>query len=96
MKGAEMFMGLLCSTALCSVGLLGRLAVQHRHLAAGLQPVLPLDHDLLVRLEPGIDQRLSLADLRHRDRAHLHRAVGPDHIDICAVRPLLHRRGRER
>ena len=33
---------------------------------AGLQLVLSVDHDLLVGLEAGIDQRLAVADLRDR------------------------------
>ena len=38
-------------------------------MGAGLQLVLPVDHDLLVGLEAGIDQRLAIADLRDLDRA---------------------------
>ncbi len=36
---------------------------------AGLQLVLPVDYDLLVGREAGIDERLAVADLRDLDRA---------------------------
>ena len=59
-------------------------------MGAGLQLVLSVDHDLLVGLEAGIDERLTLPDLRDLDRADCHRAVGIDHIGIGSLRPLLH------
>ena len=59
---------------------------------AGLQLVLSVDHDLLVGLEAGIDQRLAVADLRDLDRADCHGAVGIDHIGVGSLRALLHDR----
>src|SRR5580704_19610406 len=59
---------------------------------AGLQFVLSVDYDLLVRLEAGIDQRLSVADLRDLDWAEFHGAVRIDDISVGSVRTLLHDR----
>jgi len=73
---------------------LGRLAVQHRDGAAGLQPRLPADNDLLVRLQAGIDDGVAGADLRHLDCAVLDRPVGLDHVHVAALRPLPARRAR--
>src|SRR5215510_2539656 len=78
------------------VRFLRRLAVQLAHGRARLQSVLAVDHDLLVSLQAGIDQRLPVTDLRYRDQAHLHFFVGPDDPDIRALRALLHGRGRDR
>src|SRR5215475_9282330 len=52
------------------VRFLRRLAVQLAHGRARLQSVLAVDHDLLVSLQAGIDQRLPVTDLRYRDQAH--------------------------
>ena len=38
--------------------------MQDGHTGARLQLVLPVDHDLLVRRETGVDESLPLADLR--------------------------------
>ena len=65
-------------------GFLRRLAMQDVDMAARLQPVLSIDHDLLVGREPGIDQRLALADLRDRD--------GTDLRPCCRDRSHRHRR----
>ena len=75
MNGAEMFMGSAPAGALRG-RFLRRLAVQDRHLRPGLQLVLAVDHDLLVGLQAGIDQRLAGADLRDVDRPNLDRVVG--------------------
>ena len=61
---------------------------------AWLQLVLSVDHDLLVGLEPGVDQRLAVADLRDLDRPRFDRAVGIDDIGVGSVRTLLHNRRR--
>ncbi len=61
---------------------------------ARLQLVLSVDHDLLVGLETGIDQRLAVTDLRDLDWADGHGAVGIDDISVGSFRTLLHdRRG---
>ena len=44
-------------------------------MVAGLQLVLAIDHHGLIGFEPGIDQRLALADLGDAYRAHLDRLV---------------------
>src|SRR5262249_62033740 len=41
--------------------------------------------------QPGIDQRLAVADLADSDRARLNRSVGSDNPDVGAFRPLLYR-----
>src|SRR5258707_2961554 len=74
-------------------GFLRCLTVQHRNTRARLQLVLSVDHDLLIGLEPGINQSLAGADLRDLDRPVLDRAVGIDDVDVGATRTLLHSRG---
>src|ERR1700682_695286 len=63
--------------------------MQQRDAGTGLQLVLSVDHDLLVGLEAGIDERLAVADLRDLDRADCHGAAGIDHIRVGALRALL-------
>ena len=59
MNGADLWnRRLLCT--LCD-GFLSGLAVQDRDVRARLQLVLPVDHDLLVGLEAGIDECLAFA-----------------------------------
>src|ERR1700723_680792 len=94
-------MALICSwdwrllSALCN-GFLCRLAVQHPDTRARLQLVLSVDHDLFVGCEAGIDQRLTITDLRDLDRADSHGVVGIDDVGIGSVGALLHDRGRYR
>ena len=52
--------------ALCG-GFVGRLSVQNRDMCALLQLVLSVDHDLLVGLETGVNERLAVTDLRNLD-----------------------------
>src|SRR5258707_8972725 len=78
--------GVLCGCFLC------RLAVQERDMRPRLQLVLSVDHDLLVGLEPGIDQRLAVTDLRDLDRADRDSAVRIDDVSVRSFRPLLHDR----
>src|SRR5260221_14573678 len=78
------------------VGLLRRFAMQLLHQRPRLEPVLPIDDDVLATLKAGIDEGLPLADLCNGNRPHLYRAIGPDHVDIRAVWTLLHRRGGDR
>ena len=59
---------------------------------AGLQLVLSVDHDLLVGLEAGIDQRLAVADLRDLDWPDRDGVVRVDDISVGPVRTLLHDR----
>src|SRR5258708_15738972 len=73
-------------------GFVGCLAVQDREMRAGLQLVLPVDHDLLVGLEAGINERLAVADLRDLDWADCHGAVRIDHVRVGSLRALLHDR----
>ena len=76
--------GLLCGRFLCG------LAVQHRDMRTRLQLVLPVNHDLLVGLESGINERLAIADLRDLYRADCHRVVGIDDVGVGSLRALLH------
>src|SRR5258706_2986443 len=71
-----------------------RLAVQDRDMRARLQLVLSVDHDLLVGLETGIDQRLAVTDLRDLDWADRDGAVRTDDIGVGSFRTLLHDRCR--
>src|ERR1700686_2089097 len=71
---------------------LRRLAMQDRDMRAGLQLVLSVDHDLFVGLEAGINERLTVTDLRNLDRADCHGAVGIDDIGVGSLRSLLHDR----
>src|SRR6266478_8120793 len=59
---------------------------------ARLQLVLSVDHDLLVGLEAGIDQRLAVSDLRNLDRADCHGAVRIDDVSVGSFRTLLNDR----
>src|ERR1700712_5717858 len=77
--------------ALCD-GFLRCLAMQHRDTRAGLQLVLSVNHDLLIGLEPGINEGLSAADLRNLDRPALDSVVGIDDVNIGSIRTLLHSR----
>src|SRR4030088_360126 len=79
-------LGVLCSGFLC------RLTGQDRHMCTRLQLVLSVDHDLLVGMEAGINQRLAVADLRDLDWADRHRVVGIDDISVGSLRTLLHDR----
>ena len=97
MNGAEMFMGCACSTALCRRRFFGGLAVQHRSTrAAGLELVLAVDDDRARwHLSPeSISACPSLICATVIGRI-CDRVVGLDHIDIGAVRALLHRRRRD-
>src|SRR5580658_7074268 len=76
--------------------LLRGLAMQNGDMIPGLQLVLSVDHDLFVRLESRIDQRLPITDLRDSDRAQGRGSVGTDDIRISALRTLLHDRRRDR
>src|ERR1700722_16210827 len=84
---------LLC--ALCN-GFLCCLAVQHPDTRAWLQLVLSVDHDLFVGCEAGIDQRLTITDLRDLDGVDSPGVVGIDDVGIGSVRALLHDGGRNR
>ena len=75
MKGAEMFMGLGLLGALGG-GLRGRLAMEDGDRLPGCSLYWPSTTTCSLALRPGIDQRLPLADLRHRDGADLDRVVG--------------------
>src|ERR1700716_1944424 len=79
-------LGVLCSGFLC------RLTGQDRHMCTRLQLVLSVDHDLLVGLEAGINQRLAVTDLRDLDWADCHGTVGIDDISVGSFRTLLHDR----
>ena len=93
-EGRREVHGIAFSTALCRSASLRGLAVQHSHRAVLPQPVLAVDDDGLVGLEARIDQGLSLADLRHRDGAHLRLALRRNHVDVGSALALLHgRRG---
>ena len=59
---------------------------------AGLQLVLSVDYDLFVGREAGIDERLTVGNLRDFDRADCHGAVGVDDIGVGPFRTLLHDR----
>src|SRR5258708_13136107 len=61
---------------------------------ARLQLVLSVDHDLLVGLEAGINQRLAVAYLRDLDWTDCHGAVRIDDIGVGSFRTLLHDRCR--
>src|ERR1700692_4758577 len=56
---------------------------------AGLQLVLPVNDDLLVCAESGVDQRLTIADLRDLDLANRDRVVRTDDIRVRPVWSLL-------
>ncbi len=66
--------------------------MQHRDTRARLQLVLSVDHDLLIGLEPGINERLAAADLRNLDRPALDRVVGIDDVHVSSARTLLYSR----
>src|SRR6202048_5363838 len=66
--------------------------MQQREAGTGLQLVLSVDHDLLVGLEAGIDERLAVTDLRDLDRADCHGAVRIDDVSVRSLRTLLHNR----
>ena len=51
---------------------------------AGLQLVLSVGHDPLVRGETGVDEGLPVADLRDGDRPDLDRIVGIDDVGGAA------------
>jgi len=91
MNGAEMFTDRRLLRALCG-GFLGRLAVQDPDLGAGLKLVLPVDHDLLVGVQPGVDERLPVADLSDGNRPDRDRVVGIDDVRVGSFRTLLHNR----
>src|SRR6267154_1978535 len=78
------------------VRLLCGFAVELPHQGAGLKSVLAIGDNILAGLEAGIDESLPLADLRNGHRPHLYCAVGPDHVDVRAVRTLLHSRSSDR
>ena len=59
---------------------------------AGLQIVLSVDHDLLVGPEAGVDESLSVADLRDGNRADRDGVVGIDDVRVGSFRTLLHDR----
>jgi hypothetical protein len=76
----------------------GRLAVQDRDMRAGLQLVLSVDHDLLVGREAGVDESLSVADLRDGNRPELDGVVGIDDVSVgdpCSTN-ILHYPGARR
>jgi len=66
--------------------------VQHPDTRAGLQLVLSVDHDLLIGLEAGVNERLAAADLRDLDRPVLNRVVGIDDVGVGSTWTLLHSR----
>jgi hypothetical protein len=66
--------------------------MQQRDTGARLQLVLSVDHDLLVGLEAGIDERLAVTDLRDLDWADSHGAVRIDDVSVGSFRALLHDR----
>src|SRR5580700_5104888 len=76
-------------------GFLRCLAVQHRHMRAGLQLVLSVDDDLLIGLEAGIDERLAAADLSDLNRSAPDGIVVIDDVHVSSARSLLHRRCRD-
>ena len=75
-------------------GFLGRFALQDADRGSGLQPVLSVNDDLLVRLQSGVDERLAVADLRNfhvtQDRASL----PIDDVSKRSLCTLLHHRCR--
>jgi hypothetical protein len=73
-------LGTLCRGLGC------RLAVQDGDMAAGLQLVLPVDDNLFVRGKSAIDQRLTVAGLRNRNRSRFDGAVGLDPMAILLIR----------
>src|ERR1700681_4106287 len=83
-------LGTLCRGLGC------RLSVQDGDMAAGLQLVLPVDDNLFVRGKSAIDQRLTVAGLRNRNRSPFDGAVGLDHVGIEALLALLNGSGRNR
>src|SRR5260370_25253360 len=83
-------LGTLCRGLGC------RLAVQDGDMAAGLQLVLPVDDNLFVRSKSAIDQRLTVAGLRNRNRSRFDGAVGLDHVGVEALLALLNVPGRNR
>src|ERR1700721_542973 len=83
-------LGTLCRGLGC------RLSVQDGDMAAGLQLVLPVDDNLFVRGKSAIDQRLTVAGLRNRNRSRFDGAVGLDHVGIEALLALLNGSGRNR
>src|SRR5260370_28654326 len=74
----------------------GSLAVQDGNVRAGLSLVLAVDHTLLVGVQPGIDERLTLPDLSDFDGANCRRAVSIDDVGIGSLRALQHDRRRHR
>src|SRR3982074_565687 len=70
--------------------------VQDGDMAAGLQLVLPVDDNLFVRGKSAIDQRLTVAGLRNRNRSRFDGAVGFDDVGIEALLALLNGSDRNR
>src|ERR1700716_2137100 len=67
-------------------------AVQERDMRARLQLVSSVDHDLLVGLEAGINQRLAVTDLRDLDWADCLGTVRIYDIGVGSFRTFLHDR----
>ena len=63
--------------------------MQQLDVGARLQLVLSVDHDLLVSVEAGVDESLSVADLRDGNRPDRDGVVGIDDVRVGSFRTLL-------
>src|ERR1700682_4817387 len=89
-KGADTFMG----KGPMSTGRGGGLR-QDFDLAAGLNAILAIGHDLLARLESVVDDCGGLVQGAELDGPLLHDMVAADHEGVWSVRTVLHRGHRD-
>src|SRR6202171_6274921 len=90
LKGADTSLG---EGAVSTRG--GRGWRQDFHLAAGLNAILAIGHDLLARLQSVVDDRGGLVQGAELDGPLLHDMIAADHEGVWSVRTVLHRGHRD-